>query len=149
MDCGYWHFGRSLAPLLRDANVAHRDAVFCEGGRLREEAQASERESLAAGGERGLYAPRIKLQVQEAEAGEPLAHSKAAMCRTNRFKYVRRAFETDEFYDLAEDPGETRNLIDEPAFADEVLRLKERMLRWYMETCDVVPLATDQRNFAR
>ena len=149
VDCGYWHFGRSLGPLLQDANVAHRDAVFCEGGRLRDEVQASERESFAAGGEHGLYAPRIKLQVSEAEAGKPLAHSKAAMCRTNRFKYVRRAFETDEFYDLAEDPGETRNLIDEPACADEVMRLKERMLRWYMETCDVVPLATDQRNFAR
>ena len=70
------------------------------------------------------------------------------MCRTDRFKYVLRAFETDELYDLLEDPGETRNLIHDPAYREEVLCLKERMLAWYMETCDVVPLETDQRAFS-
>ena len=70
------------------------------------------------------------------------------MCRTERFKYVRRAYETDEFYDLLGDPGETRNFIDNPACRDAVLDLKERMLAWYMETCDVVPMEADARNFA-
>ena len=55
----------------------------------------------------------------------------------------------DEFYDLAEDPGETRNLIGDRRYGDEIIRLKERMLTWYMETCDVVPLETDRRNFER
>ena len=144
VDCGYWHFGRSLAPLLQNAATPHRDAVFCEGGRLRHEVQASERESLAANGPTGLYAPRIEQQVREADR---LPHTKAAMCRTQRMKYVRRAYETDELYDLAADPGETRNLIAEPAYADEVVRLRERLLAWYMETCDVVPRETDQRWF--
>ena len=148
VDCGYWHFGRSLVPLLEDASVAHRDAVFCEGGRLRLEAQASERESRSAAGALGLYAPRIGLQLQEARGDEPLPHTKAAMCRTSRYKYVRRAYETDELYDLAEDPGETRNLIDHPACREQALALRERMLSWYMETCDVVPLAADRRSFA-
>ena len=145
--CGYWHFGRSLLPPLGNANIPHRDAVFCEGGRLAGETQASERESWARGGALGLYAPRIELQVQEAKRGEPLPHTKAAMCRTSRYKYIRRAFETDEFYDLAEDPGETRNKIAEPNCQAQIAALRERMLSWYMETCDVVPLTTDQRNF--
>ena len=145
IDCGYWHFGRSLVGTLADPNRGHRDAVFCEGGRLRGEAHASERESLSANSPLGLYSPRINLQVSEAPT---LPHTKAAMCRTDRFKYVRRAFEPDEFYDLARDPGETRNRIDDAACRHEVLRLQERLLTWYMETCDVVPLATDQRNFA-
>lgn len=157
IDCGYWHFGRSLTTLFGDPSRPHRDAVFCEGGRLRGEAHASESpqrgsergnpshgKSLSAGSALGLYSPRISLQVQESAA---LPHTKAAMCRTERFKYVRRAFETDEFYDLAEDPGETRNRIHDPACQADVLRLKERMLAWYMETCDVVPMATDRRNF--
>ena len=37
-----------------------------------------------------------------------------------------------------EDPGETRNLIAEPAYEGQLLALRERMLAWYMETCDVV-----------
>ena len=148
VDCGYWHFGRSLAPLLGSADAPHRDAVFCEGGRLHGEVQASERESLSAGGGLGLYAPRIHLQVQEARRDEALPHTKAAMCRTSRYKYVRRASEADELYDLIEDPGETRNLIAEPAYEGQLLALRERMLAWYMETCDVVPMTPDQRNFA-
>ena len=145
IDCGYWHFGRSLAGLFADPDLSHRDAVFCEGGRLRGEIQASERESLSAGTALGLYSPRVSLQVAEST---PLPHTKAAMCRTDRFKYVLRAFETDELYDLLEDPGETRNLIHDPAYREEVLCLRERMLAWYMGTCDVVPLETDQRAFS-
>ena len=147
VDCGYWHFGRSLAGLLGQPDVAHRDAVFCEGGRLHAEVQASERESLSANSALGLYSPRVNLQVEEAGEGAALPHTKAAMCRTERMKYVRRAFEMDELYDLGEDPGETRNLIADPTYRDELLKLKERLLTWYMETCDVVPLITDQRNF--
>ena len=111
IDCGYWHFGRSLAGLFDNPDRPHRDAVFTEGGRLVGEVQASEYESLSAGSKRGLYSPRVSLQVAEST---PLLHTKAAMCRDERFKYVRRAFELDEFYDLAEDPGETRNLILDP-----------------------------------
>jgi len=145
IDCGYWHFGRSLLDLVADPDRGHRDAVFCEGGRLEGEVQASERESVSAASGLGLYSPRINLQVAESM---PLPHTKAAMCRTERFKFVRRALETDEFYDLEEDPGETRNLIADPAYRSETLALTERMLSWYMETCDVVPLEADQRSFS-
>ena len=145
IDSGYWHFGKSLVDQFSNDNLEHRDAVFTEGGRLPQEIQASEVESVASNGSLGLYSPRVNLQVAETL---PLPHTKAAACRTHRFKYTRRAGEQDEFYDLENDVGETRNLIDDPNYSSEILRHKERMLTWYMETADVVPRDTDKRWFA-
>ena len=142
----HWHFGKSLVPLFADAAVEHRDAVFSEGGRLRGERHASEYESVALGGDTGLYSPRIRLQVSE---DEPFAHTKATMCRTDRYKYIRRLYETDELYDLVADPHETLNLIESADHASIRAALLERLLRWYQETCDVVPVTSDQRNFPR
>jgi hypothetical protein len=65
------------------------------------------------------------------------------MCRTDSFKYVRRLYEQDELYDLEHDPHELVNLIADPALAPTLRGLKERLLTWYMETCDVVPLDLD------
>ena len=146
IDCGYWHFGKSLLPLLSGQTSTHREAVFTEGGRLQGEVQASEIESVSANTGLGLYSPRISLQLEESSQ---LKHTKATMCRTRDFKYVRRAYELDEFYDLRNDPGETVNEINNPNYAQDVLYHRELMLEWYQETCDVVPLNTDQRNFAR
>lgn len=146
IDCGYWHFGRSLTKTLTNSTADHRDVVFSEGGRLEAEVQASERESTSGGGGLGLYSPRINAQIAE---HRPLQHGKATMCRDPRFKYVRRAYEADELYDTAADPGETINRIDDPDLAGERTRLERRMLTWYMETCDVVPMTADERNFAR
>lgn len=136
----YDHFGRSLTPLLTGATDEHRDAVFCEGGRLLGEEQAMEKDSPSFYDPSGLYWPRV--QLQGSEGGE---HSKATMCRTRDFKYVRRLYETDEFYDLREDAGELHNLIDDPAYAGILAELRERMLTWYQITCDVVPYQADVR----
>ncbi len=108
------------------------------------EEQAMERESVRtmADPSISLYWPRIKHQVTD----EHPWHTKATMCRTHDFKYVRRLYEGDELYDLRTDPQETHNVIADPAYADVVATLKERMLTWYMETCDVVPFDTDQRH---
>ena len=136
---GYSHFSRSLLPLIRGETDEHRDAVFCEGGRLYGEEHAMEKESEQT--PEGLYWPRVGLQ----RVDDKPYHGKAAMCRTRDFKYVPRLYEQDELYDLKKDPGETRNVVDEPAYADALIQLKERMLSWYMETCDVVPFETDKR----
>ena len=74
-------------------------------------------------------------------------HTKATMCRTKDFKYIKRAYEKDELYNLQNDPGEINNIIDEPQYKDELEKLKNKMLSWYQETCDMVPLETDKRNF--
>ncbi|MCL5271457.1 MAG: sulfatase-like hydrolase/transferase [bacterium] len=137
-------FGRSLLPLLRGETDDHRDAVFCEGGRLTGERQAMELESYEVpglAGPGGLYWPRVSLQVSD----ERPWHGKGTMCRTKDFKYVRRLYEKDEFYDLRRDPRELANRIDDPDCAGEVARHKDRLLRWYQETCDVVPPASDKR----
>ena len=39
------------------------------------------------------------------------------------------------------------NVIDDPQYASELKHLKEKMLSWYQETCDVVPFKGDERNF--
>ena len=140
VEPGYDHFGRSLAGLIAGDECEHRDAVFCEGGRLYGEEQAKEKESPAYDDSSVLYWPRA--QMQKSESG---SHSKAAMCRTRDYKYIRRLYEMDELYDLRADPGEMRNVIDEPAYASVLAQLRDRLLTWYQETCDVVPRETDVR----
>jgi arylsulfatase A-like enzyme len=134
------HFGRSLLPVLAGETEMHREAVFCEGGRLLEERHTRESQSLSATSERMLYAPRIKLQV-----GDGPEHGKAVMCRTNGYKYVRRLSETDELYDLHADPREMHNRIGDPALAPVLAEMKERMLTFFLETGDAVPHEGDRR----
>lgn len=143
VDPGYDSYGRSLLPLLAGETETHRDAVFCEGGRRLGETQAMELESTSMLNPEGLYYPRVGLQAVD----DAPYHTKAAMCRTNNYKYTMRLYEPDELYDLRNDPGETTNVIDEPAYAEIARQLKDRLLTWYMETCDVVPRQTDQRGF--
>ncbi|HAU36959.1 MAG TPA: arylsulfatase [Phycisphaerales bacterium] len=133
------HFGRSLLPVLAGQTGEHRDAVFCEGGRLRGETHCMELQSTSTD-PTGLYWPRLTLQMQEGPE-----HTKAVMCRTRRYKYVRRLYESDELYDLQADPRETDNRIDDPALAGVLAELKERMLTFFLETGDVVPPETDHR----
>jgi len=142
LDVPYTHFGRSLLPAIAGETDTHRDAVFCEGGRLSGEVEAMEHESLDKWeGKSSPYWPRLDLQTSD----EAPWHTKAAMCRTKTHKYVHRLYEADELYDLEKDPRELRNLVEEPAYAEVLSSLKDRMLTWYMETCDVVPRDTDRR----
>ncbi len=142
IEPSYWHFGRSLKKFINQNVNSHREEVFSEGGRLRLEKQASEYESLKL--KHNFYYPRVSLQSNEDQS---LMHTKATMCRTQKFKYIKRAYEKDEFYDLQNDPGEINNLIDNKKYSDEIKNLKNKMLSWYQETCDVVPLKGDDRNF--
>lgn len=126
----YSHFGKSLRHLLA-GDVGHRDAVFCEGGRLEGEVHCGESGSDHPD---DLYAPRVWLQ-----RGDPVAHGKAVMCRGSRGKLVSRLSEEDEYYDLEKDPGETCNVIGDPAYAAEISRLRALTFRFLLETADVVP----------
>jgi len=137
----YWHFGRSLLPLVAGEAHEHRDAVFSEGGRLLGEIHCAELQAKTNQKPTGMYWPRLSLQAIE----DPLYHGKAAMCRTQDFKYVKRLYETDELYDLRNDPHELNNLVDDPEYRVALLELKERLLSWYIETCDVVPFEGDLR----
>jgi arylsulfatase A-like enzyme len=137
------HFGRSLVPVLRGETDGHRDAVFCEGGRLHGERHCMELESVENQEPHGLYYPRLALQRSEGPE-----HTKAVMCRTRTHKLVMRLYESDELYDLASDPRETDNRIDDPALAGVRQALAGRLARHYLETGDAVPHEPDRRTFA-
>ena len=137
---GHDHFGRSLLPVLAGETDERRDAVFCEGGRRHGERQCMELESADSQVPTGLYWPRVQLQTSEGPE-----HTKAVMCRTKEYKYVRRLYESDELYDLRADPQELHNRIDHPSLAGVLAQLKERLLTFYLDTADVVPHETDRR----
>lgn len=137
---GYHHFGKSLVPLFEGPGD-HRDAVFCEGGRLTEEWREPGEEHQTHLVPTGLYWPRVGLE----SMNDKPYHGKAAMCRTEKYKYVYRNLECDELYDLETDPQEKINRIDDPAYREVHLDLKERLLKWFVETCDVLPFEEDAR----
>ncbi len=141
IEPGHTHFGRSLLPLLAGETETGRDAVFCEGGRLIGEDQAKELDSPGSHDPANIYWPRVGIQ-----ATDDVAHTKAIMCRTADHKYVRRLYETDELYDLRSDPSELENRIDDPACADVLAAMRERLLTHLLETTDVVPMQTDRRH---
>lgn len=115
--------------------------MCCEGGRLANELHCDEFHDAAhkTMDKTNPYWPRISAQV------DPVAHGKGVMLRTERYKYVARLYEPDELYDLAEDPGEQVNRIGDPALADVAAQMKERALRWLIETADAVPFDFDCR----
>ncbi|MGM0492596.1 MAG: sulfatase-like hydrolase/transferase [Armatimonadota bacterium] len=54
------------------------------------------------------------------------------MIRSREWKYVRRyPFGPNELYDLANDPEERTNLVDDPEQTDRVAELRGRMERWF------------------
>ncbi|MHA1453094.1 MAG: sulfatase-like hydrolase/transferase [Promethearchaeota archaeon] len=135
------HFGKSLQPVIETSSSdIHRDAVFCEGGRMKEENQCKEVRSDPELDPRGHYYPRLKLQ-----RSDNMEHTKATMIRTDRYKYVRRYYETDELYDLKEDPQEIHNRIGYPEMKDILQDLRNRMLEYYQATCDTVPHKENDR----
>lgn len=134
-DLSYVQFGKSLMPTLSKEGV-HKDAVFCEGGRIHGEVHAMER----GHGEDSPYWPRLS-----AQSSEGPQHTKAAMIRMGDFKYTMRLYEKDEFYDLHADPMELHNAIDEMQYQPQIQLMKNRLLQWYMESGDVVPNRKDKR----
>lgn len=130
-------FGRSLVPVSTGAAKEHRAQVFCEGGALADEPHTHEPNGLKPGAD---YWPRVGVQNDF-----PELHGKVVMVRTKEWKLVKRLYERDELYDLTNDPGELRNLIDDERLADVRRNLLERLVDWYMETADVVPRKPDPR----
>ncbi|WP_033163726.1 sulfatase-like hydrolase/transferase [Sharpea azabuensis] len=131
----YTQFGHSMMHVVA-GDEKHNDAVFCEGGRIHGETQAMERGHSP----KSPYWPRLSTQ-----ASEGPEHTKACMCRMGNLKYTMRLYEQDELYDLENDPLELNNLIDHPDYIEDINKFKERLLRFYMETTDFVPMGKDLR----
>ncbi|MFR1833749.1 MAG: sulfatase-like hydrolase/transferase [Lachnospiraceae bacterium] len=135
IDLGYVQFGKSLLGAVAGEKT-HKDAVFCEGGRIHGETQAME----SGHGPESPYWPRLSSQCSEGPE-----HGKAVMVRNERYKYVMRLYEKDEFYDLKEDSMELFNQIENPEYQEEIQKLRLRLLKFYMETGDTVPMERDPR----
>ncbi|NRA37123.1 MAG: sulfatase-like hydrolase/transferase [Planctomycetes bacterium] len=138
-------FGRSLSPLMHSDDAQGRDAVFCEGGRRKEETHYVIPQSATQ--KSSNYWPRASLFGEEDNGGDVYGY--ACMCRSEDFKYIKRIYDQDEFYDLRSDPQELINLINDPHYADDIMAHKERTLQWFMETADIIPFEHDSRGFVQ
>ncbi len=134
------HFGNSLVNFLNKKTSDTREYVFCEGGFRRGEEHCKETGGQAAPNPKGLYYPRQSLQ-----ASDDMYNGKGVMCRSSDYKYIRRLYEEDEFYDLKKDPKELKNEINNPIYKDQIFKMKEVLLEFYQDTCDVVPYEKDSR----
>lgn len=47
--------------------------------------------------------------------------------RTEKYKYIWNLTDTDEFYDLSEDPGEKHNAVSDPAYKDVIAELGTKL----------------------
>lgn len=134
-ELSYTQFGKPLLDTLA-GNEFHKDAVFCEGGRIHGEEQCMEK----GHGPESPYYPRLSTQSSEGPE-----HTKATMIRMGNIKYTMRLYEKDELYDLDKDPMELNNLIDDKNYQETVWKMKERLLQYFMETGDFVPMGRDKR----
>jgi arylsulfatase A-like enzyme len=71
-------------------------------------------------------------------AGNQFGGYSQRMLRDRRWKYIWNATDVDELYDLDADPGELTNLADDAAYADELARLRGRLVAWMEETDDAM-----------
>jgi arylsulfatase A-like enzyme len=133
VEPGYAHFGRSLLSVLRDPVTGHREYAFSEGGFLAEEEPKFERTPFP-------YDRKSALQHDR-----PASVGKAAAVRDRRWTYVWRLYEPPEVYDRAADPDEAHNLAGRPEVAEVETRLSQVLLRWLVETGDVLPEHADPR----
>lgn len=136
IDLGYVQYGESLLSVLAGDDVG-KDAVFSEGGR-----GFGDRPSMELGHDdpHDVYWPRISTQHEEGAN-----HTRATMIRMGKLKYTMRLYEQDTLYDLERDPHEQVNRIDDPAYAERVARMRDRLLVWYQQTADWVPNRRDLR----
>ena len=136
VNLGYVQYGTSLLPVLAGDDVG-KDAVFSEGGR-----GFGDRLAMEPGHDdpHDMYWPRISTQHEEGPN-----HTRATMIRMGSLKYTMRLYERDTLYDLDIDPHEQVNRIDDPTYAGEVAKMRERLLTWYQETADWVPNRVDVR----
>lgn len=136
IPCKRQSFSQSAVPTIKDKSTPHRKYAFSEGGRLKGETHCTEMNLFL--NENDRYAPRQLLQSKEDGT-----HSKATMIRSDKYKYIMRLYEKDEFYVLSE--GESINRIDDEEYADIIKEMQGEMLNWYQRTCDSVPKQYDDR----
>jgi arylsulfatase A-like enzyme len=110
--------------------------VFAEGGHVPSEKHTAEE----VWPKDTIYYEKTRLQHDD-----PTALAKAAMIRTERWKYVARLVGKEELYDLEADADELVNRIDDAGLSDVVVELRNQLLQWLLRTSDDVPFDQDPR----
>ncbi|MHA1488131.1 MAG: sulfatase-like hydrolase/transferase [Promethearchaeota archaeon] len=128
----YTHFGKNLIPLLTGEKIELRDAVFAEGGyNIREpqcfEIQVKNPDIPLI----GIYYDKTNIALEK-----PSTVARSVMIRTAEWKLILRNGIKEELYDLIKDPSELNNLINDNVYSKIILELKEKLLRWYLNTSD-------------
>ena len=137
------HFAQSFVPQLHGEPEDLTRLVFAEGGYDPNEPHAFEgRWSKADPPVKGVYYPKGR---QQQEIPESVC--RATMLRSLKHKLIRRTAGQDELYDLANDPRELHNRIDDPAMQKTRATLERQMLDWFLRTSDTVPVGGDRRKF--
>lgn len=75
----------------------------------------------------------------------------ARMIRTDRYKYIAFAAgqRREQFFDEAQDPGELRNLVADPAVAAELERHRRLLAEWMQATDDMPGKGTRELEFVK
>lgn len=140
IDPEYDYQGSSLRSSLAGEETTIHDAVFAEVGSRKNEKGFVNRavEQLP---KNNFYFRQGSVAIPYHEAG-----SLAVMCRTERFKYIRRFYSGHhELFDLQKDFAEMVNLSGNPEYADIESQMEINLLDFFMKTSDTSPHSKDSR----
>lgn len=142
--------GRSLLPLLKGERQSNRDQVFTcyNETSARRDYEMRSRQDARYG-----YIFNAWSDGQKTYRAEPLsgltfpamvAAAKQDPALAARVELLLRRV-PEEFYDLENDPGALRNLIDVPELQEEIRRARRELWRWMHETGDPLAPALEAR----
>jgi arylsulfatase A-like enzyme len=127
------HFGKSLLPLLENPTAAHKPYAISEAGFALDEQHLLEKS-------------KFPYDLKAAVQAEDITNvGRGSAIRTPDWSYVHRPYDTCELYDRHDDPGETRNLIDDPSRSGVIQDHRDLLLDFMTRTSDVIPWDADPR----
>jgi N-sulfoglucosamine sulfohydrolase len=123
-----WLQGKSMLPVIRGEAVEINDAIFGEVTyHVAYEPQRAVRT------QRWKYIRRYEQRTQPILSNCDGSPSKALWVQSG---WQARSVEQEQLYDLIFDPNEANNLVREPAFADVLHALRQRLEHWMQATRD-------------
>lgn len=132
IEVPYTNFSKSLLPLAKEEKNPIRDFVISVGGYNPNEPQCFEDKIPSPDSPMlGQYYDKVQISYDD-----PKTVARSTMIRTKEWKYILRSSGEDELYDLINDPDETKNLINDTNYTKEKNDMKEKLLKWYLDTSD-------------
>lgn len=148
IECKHTHFAKSFINQLNGEPGDPNRCVFAEGGYNTHEPNCfegypkREYETNDKNSHKHIYYPK-KLQQQQ----NPESVCRTSMIRSLEYKLIRRTNGVSELYDLKNDPRELNNVYQNQEYIKVREDMEKKLLEWYMNTSDVVPMDEDNRGF--